>query len=175
MLNSNENIIKVKKKIKNTNEKLEKLIDIAPPPVSTENIEIIPYQQSEILEICKPTETQLVPDFEKDFIDDYETSRAALLKLLKDTDAMIRSIMMFASEGESARVYEVAGILMKTRADISMQLIELQKTRIEIQKKDSEFGTQVGGNGKTNIQNAVIFQGTTQDVLDNIKKSKNLQ
>ena len=58
---------------------------------------------------------------------DYEYTRANLYSLIEKGQEAINGIMELAGEGASPRAYEVAGQLIKSVADTTDKLIDLQK------------------------------------------------
>ena len=71
------------------------------------------------IEVSKPKDN----DIEKD----YEYTRANLYSLIEKGQEAINGIMELAGEGASPRAYEVAGQLIKSVADTTDKLIDLQK------------------------------------------------
>ena len=71
--------------------------------------------------------TELVIPHDKDPDTDFETGRENLYKLLDKGNDAIDGILALAKEGEHPRAYEVAGQLIKTVADVSKDLLELQE------------------------------------------------
>ena len=88
-------------------------------------------------------------DIEKD----YEYTRANLYSLIEKGQEAINGIMELAGEGASPRAYEVAGQLIKSVADTTDKLIDLQK-----KLKDVEEDTIKTTN---NVTNNAVFVGST--------------
>lgn len=118
------------------------------------------------------------PDFKKDFAEDYNTTRTTLQNMITRGTWALESILELAQEGESARNYEVVGQLIKITSDVAKDLLALQKTVIDIQKvqlASDEGVSKPGGATTNNIEQAIIFSGTTEDALRKIKQLGNKQ
>ena len=107
--------------------------------------------------------TELVIPNDKDPDTDFETGRENLYKLLDKGNDAIDGILALAKEGEHPRAYEVAGQLIKTVADVSKDLLELQ---VKLKKiKD------VPNTGPKSVTNA-LFVGSTTELQKLLKNKK---
>jgi site-specific recombinase len=109
---------------------------------------------SEKAEILKPKDN----DIQKD----YEYTRANLYSLIEKGQEAINGIMELAGEGASPRAYEVAGQLIKSVADTTDKLIDLQK-----KLKDVEEDTIKTTN---NLTNNAVFVGSTSELQKMLKQ-----
>ncbi len=100
---------------------------------------------------------QKVEDVEKD----YSYTRGQLYSLIEKGQEAINGIMELAGESASPRAYEVAGQLIKSVADTTDKLIDLQKKMVDLEKP-------TGSNPKT-VNNSV-FIGSTADLQKIIKQ-----
>ena len=107
--------------------------------------------------------TELVIPQDKDPDSDFETGRENLYKLLDKGNDAIDGILALAKEGEHPRAYEVAGQLIKTVADVSKDLLELQEKLKKI--KD------VPNKGPKSVTNA-LFVGSTTELQKLLKDKK---
>jgi len=107
--------------------------------------------------------TELVIPNDKDPDTDFETGRENLYKLLDKGNDAIDGILALAKEGEHPRAYEVAGQLIKTVADVSKDLLELQEKLKKI--KD------VPNTGPKSVTNA-LFVGSTTELQKLLKGKK---
>ena len=107
--------------------------------------------------------TELVIPLDKDPDSDFETGRENLYKLLDKGNDAIDGILALAKEGEHPRAYEVAGQLIKTVADVSKDLLELQEKLKKI--KD------VPNKGPKSVTNA-LFVGSTTELQKLLKEKK---
>ena len=102
---------------------------------------------------------------EKDDINkDYEYSRGNLYSLIEKGQEAVNGILELAQESDSARAYEVAGQLIKSVADTTDKLIDLQK---KMKDNDEE-----PNRGPTNVTNA-LFVGSTAELQKLLKQQKN--
>lgn len=106
----------------------------------------------------KKTNVDHVDHIEKD----YEYTRANLYSLIEKGQEAINGIMELASESDSPRAYEVAGQLIKSVADTTDKLADLQK-KIKDLEEDTVKQT-------TNVTNNALFVGSTSDLSKLLKK-----
>jgi hypothetical protein len=107
-------------------------------------------------------EVQVSKSKEGDIQKDYEYTRANLYSLIEKGQEAINGIMELAGEGASPRAYEVAGQLIKSVADTTDKLIDLQK-----KLKDVEDETIKTTN---NVTNNAVFVGSTTDLQKMLKQ-----
>ena len=107
--------------------------------------------------------TELVIPQDKDPDSDFEIGRENLYKLLDKGNDAIDGILALAKEGEHPRAYEVAGQLIKTVADVSKDLLELQEKLKKI--------TDVPNTGPKSVTNA-LFVGSTTELQKLLKDKK---
>ena len=107
-------------------------------------------------------ETRLVklPDRDKNIETDYRYARENLYDLVERGQDAIEGILDLAKESEHPRTYEVAGQLIKTVADTSEKLLQIQK-----QMQDLE-----GQRGNTQKTTNQLFVGSTAELQKLLKK-----
>ena len=92
---------------------------------------------------------------------DYEYTSANLYSIIEKGQEAINGIMEVAGESASPRAYEVAGQLIKSVADTTDKLMDLQK-KIKDVNEDSP---------KTNnVTNNALFVGSTSELSKMLKK-----
>jgi hypothetical protein len=112
----------------------------------------------------KPTEATLISDAEEDYI----FTRNRIKNLLKVSDEALESLMTVAAESEHPRSYEVLAAMLKTSAEVTEQLIRLQKQRKELlETQDSNRSTSQAQNGPS----VGVFIGTTADLQKQLKSA----
>jgi len=118
---------------------------------------------SEIVEV-EPVKKkpEIVKSKEVDIEKDYEYSRANLYSLIEKGQEAINGIMEVAGEGGSPRAYEVAGQLIKSVADTTDKLIDLQKKLKDVEE-DSRKTT-------NNVTNNAVFVGSTSELQKMLKQ-----
>ena len=92
---------------------------------------------------------------------DYEYTRANLYSLIEKGQESLNGIMELAGESASPRAYEVAGQIIKSVADTTDKLMELQKKLKEI---DEDKGK------TTQVTNNALFVGPTSDLSKILKE-----
>lgn len=95
---------------------------------------------------------------------DYEYTRGNLYSLIEKGQEAVNGVLELAQETEQARAYEVAGQLIKSVADATDKLLDLQK-----KLKDVEEDTKKSS--PTNVTNA-LFVGSTADLAKLLKQNK---
>ena len=105
-------------------------------------------------------ETSIVKkdDVEKD----YKYTRGQLYSLIEKGQEAINGIMEVAGESASPRAYEVAGQLIKSVADSTDKLMDLQKKMKDI----DEEGTKT----QNNVTNNALFVGSTSELSKLLKQ-----
>jgi|TARA_Y100000992_G_scaffold278186_1_gene223555 hypothetical protein len=106
-------------------------------------------------------EVNLTTDAEED----YKIARDNLKSLLNKSDEALDHMMQVASEAEHPRAFEVLAGMFKTSADMTSQLIDLQKKRHELDKLNNEPTEQSGG-----VTNNNLFVGSTAELQKMLAK-----
>ena len=99
-----------------------------------------------------------VNDIEKD----YDYTRANLYSLIEKGQESLNGIMELAGESASPRAYEVAGQIIKSVADTTDKLMELQKKVKEVDEEKSK--------GPSQVTNNAVFVGSTSDLSKMLKQ-----
>ena len=119
--------------------------------------------ESSIVEVENPTEKlDILPVKPDDIKKDYEYTRANLYSLIEKGQEAINGIMELAGEGGSPRAYEVAGQLIKSVADTTDKLIDLQKKLKDV-GEDAVKTT-------NNVTNNAVFVGSTSELSKILKQ-----
>ena len=119
--------------------------------------------ESSIVEVEKDiTPIHIVPTQPDDIKKDYEYTRANLYSLIEKGQEAINGIMDLASEGGSPRAYEVAGQLIKSVADTTDKLIDLQKKIKDVQENNTKIAN--------NVTNNAVFVGSTSELSKLLKQ-----
>ena len=109
---------------------------------------------------CVKRKDQL-KDISGDVEKDYEYTRANLYSLIEKGQESLNGIMELAGESASPRAYEVAGQIIKSVADTTDKLMELQK---KVKEVDEEKGK------PTQVTNNALFVGSTSELSKILKK-----
>ena len=116
-------------------------------------------------EIVKETKQELKKiSGQEDHIKDYEYTRGNLYSLIEKGQEAVNGILELAQETEQARAYEVAGQLIKSVADATDKLLDLQKKLKDVEEESQS-------KGPTNVTNA-LFVGSTADLAKLLKQNK---
>ena len=91
---------------------------------------------------------------------DYDYTRANLYSLIEKGQESLNGIMELAGESASPRAYEVAGQIIKSVADTTDKLLDLQK---KVKEVDEEKGK------PTQVTNNAVFVGSTSELQKMLK------
>jgi hypothetical protein len=117
----------------------------------------------DIVEVDKTSpDIEVVKSPNNDIRKDYEYTRANLYSLIEKGQEAINGIMELAGEGGSARAYEVAGQLIKSVADTTDKLIDLQKKLKDVEED--------GPKATNNVTNNALFVGSTSELSKLLKQ-----
>ena len=92
---------------------------------------------------------------------DYEYSRANLYSIIEKGQEAINGIMEVAGESASPSAYEVAGQLIKSVADTTDKLMDLQKKVKDVNEDAPKTN---------NVTNNALFVGSTSELSKMLKK-----
>ena len=92
---------------------------------------------------------------------DYEYTRGNLYSLIEKGQEALNGIMEVADEQGSARAYEVAGQIIKSVADTTDKLLDLQKKVKEVDEEKAK--------GPSQVTNNAVFVGSTSDLSKMLK------
>ena len=93
---------------------------------------------------------------------DYDYTRGNLYSLIEKGQEAINGIMEVAGETASPRAYEVAGQLIKSVADTTDKLLDLQKKVKEVEEDTNKT--------TNNVTNNALFVGSTSELSKMLKK-----
>ena len=106
----------------------------------------------------KDAMTDITADIDKD----YKYTRGQLYSLIEKGQEAINGIMELAGESASPRAYEVAGQLIKSVADTTDKLADLQK-KVKDLDEDSV-------KAPSNVTNNALFVGSTSELSKMLKQ-----
>ena len=93
---------------------------------------------------------------------DYNYTRGNLYSLIEKGQEAINGIMEVAGETASPRAYEVAGQLIKSVADTTDKLMDLQKKVKEVDEDNNKT--------TNNVTNNALFVGSTSELSKMLKQ-----
>jgi len=133
---------------KSTVEKLNKVIDVTGDLIPVERI--------------KKEKSPDVETITTDLTSDYDFSRDQYHTLVTKGNDALDELLAVAKESESARAYEVAAMLIRNLSDTTKELLQLQKTKKEIEKDVKDPHT---------VNNS-LFIGSTKELQDLLLEKK---
>ena len=119
-------------------------------------------ESSSSIEVNKETSELSIKPKTDEVQKDYEYTRANLYSLIEKGQEAINGIMEVAGESASPRAYEVAGQLIKSVADSTDKLMDLQKKVKEVDEEVSR--------GPSQVTNNALFVGSTSDLSKMLKQ-----
>ena len=108
------------------------------------------------------TSTDLYLNTETDLTSDYDFSRDQYHNLVTKGNDALDELLAVAKESEPARAYEVAAMLIRNLSDTTKELLQLQKTKKEIEKDVKDPHT---------VNNS-LFIGSTKELQDLLLENK---
>ena len=93
---------------------------------------------------------------------DYKYTRGQLYSLIEKGQEAINGIMELAGESASPRAYEVAGQLIKSVADSTDKLMDLQKKMKDMDEENTKT--------QNNVTNNALFVGSTSELSKLLKQ-----
>tara|TARA_Y100000748_G_scaffold92968_1_gene77568 strand:+ start:110 stop:544 length:435 start_codon:yes stop_codon:yes gene_type:complete len=105
----------------------------------------------------KDTMTDITDDIEKD----YQYTRAQLYSLVEKGQEALNGILELAGESASPRAYEVAGQIIKSVADTTDKLADLQKKVKDLDEDAMK--------APSNVTNNAVFVGSTSELSKMLK------
>lgn len=99
--------------------------------------------------------------------DDYELSRETYRDLMEKGTEALDLMMELARDAEHPRAFEVLGQMIKSTADVTDKLMDLQKKRVEITKN---INTSENANNN-NPEEGATLKLTTADLQELVMKS----
>ena len=128
---------------------------------------------NEIVPYSLPTEPEKPIDTVQDQEDDYRLARRVLRNLIVKGNEAIDEISQIARTNESARGYEVVSTLIKTVADTTKDLYNVQKMTKDLKGPDPDSDPRKKSADSSNINvEQAVFVGSAAELLDAIKKKK---
>ena len=130
---------------------------------SFDKLDKILSTESNIVDVdSDSTAIELVSDGKGDIKKDYDYTRANLYSLIEKGQEAINGILELAGEGGSPRAYEVAGQLIKSVADTTDKLMDLQKKLKDVEEESTK--------STTNVTNNSLFVGSTTELSKLLKQ-----
>ena len=118
--------------------------------------------ETSIVKKDEKTELPNVVLKKNDIEKDYKYTRGQLYSLIEKGQEAINGIMEVAGESASPRAYEVAGQLIKSVADSTDKLMDLQKKMKDIDEEKQKT--------QSNVTNNALFVGSTSELSKLLKQ-----
>lgn len=137
------------------------MIDIDKNLADVLGTEYIPAEETKSQE-----NKQLVIEPENKIEEDADFARNNLYGLLEKGNEALEGILEVAKHSQHPRAYEVAANMIKNLSDVTEKLMVIQKQQQDLLAANSS-GQSSGG--MLNIDKAVVFTGSTSELLKQIK------
>ena len=99
---------------------------------------------------------------DNDVTKDYDYTRANLYSLIEKGQETLNGIMELAGDSASPRAFEVAGQIIKSVADTTDKLMDLQKKVKEVEEEKTKT--------TNNVTNNALFVGSTSELSKMLKQ-----
>lgn len=132
---------------------------------------IIIYNDRKVIEIENDNDNDSkIQEFENDF----QESRTAILDILETSKEALEDTLSIARDTDSARGMEVAANMMNMISNVAKDLLELHERydKIKSAKTKKQEEVKQNGNNVYNNTNNLNFYGTSNDLLELIRKTK---
>ena len=117
---------------------------------------------SSAIDVTPSSKPQKVESNKDDVKKDYDYTRANLQSLVEKGQEALNGVLEVAGEGGSARAYEVAGQIIKSVADTTDKLMDLQKKVKEVDEDKKQT--------TNNVTNNALFVGSTSELSKMLKQ-----
>lgn len=121
-----------------------------------------PLVYSPVIEYT-PIELDNNADAEQKLKDDTAYARTNFYQTIETGNRALELIVDLANQSQSPRAFEVLATLMKTITDANKELVDMSRKAVEINKPEQKV---------QHTTNQMIFNGSTKDLLEFIKKNK---
>ena len=124
-----------------------------------------PIDEALNIEVSKPPKISHVKKedtSDNDVTKDYDYTRANLYSLIEKGQETLNGIMELAGDSASPRAFEVAGQIIKSVADTTDKLMDLQKKVKEVEEEKTKT--------TNNVTNNALFVGSTSELSKMLKQ-----
>lgn len=143
------------------NKKLDEVFDADNEEVT--NLVVMDNSKSQ-----EKTQEQIVDSIlEADLLDDYQASRSDFEHLMGKGKEFLEELMFMAKETQNPRFFEAANQLLKNLAETNAGRMDVHQKLVNTMKIKSDIGLKTPA--KVTVEKAIIFSGTTADLLKQVK------
>jgi hypothetical protein len=112
--------------------------------------------------VRQPAEVSSSGNPDKDMQDDYDVVRSGMRNLIEKTSEAVDNANFLAKEKQDARSVEAASMVTKEQRENLMALMNMHKTRKEIERVSAVSPSRTGD---TNVTQTAVFVGNTAELL----------
>ena len=148
-----------------TKDALNTIFDVEPAPdISTEIVPAV-----EVLPATPTTPPVEESDAERQAREDFDFSRGALKSVATESQNTLHRAVDVANQTDTPRSFEAVGDLVRATLEAHRELQSLHKTAAEIRLATKTAATPAS---QVNIQQGVVFQGSSDELLRLISKDR---
>ena len=118
---------------------------------------------NDIFNIDTEVDLPVITSPHQDQESDFDLARNTLRNLIYKNEDAITELLHISKHSEHPRAYEVVGQLVKAQSDIAKELLNLHKTKKDINQESPEH---------IKTQNNIVFAGSTSDLMKLISAQK---
>lgn len=138
--------------MKSLNETLSELFEVEPTETSSSELVTIDSEES--------SNTENIIDSDSEF------ARKNIRELIIKGNKAVDELLHIATVSEVPRAFEVTATLLKNLADMNKDLLELHK-----RKKELVVSKEIKNSNDMNINQAVVFTGSTHHLMKLLKEA----
>ena len=128
--------------------------------------ELLDFEVPDVIESAPISEGELVPIVnENDLEADYLKSRETYHNLIKKGTDALDHVLEVAKQTDESRAFEVVGQILKATSEVNKELLDMQKTMLDIKQIEVNSGPK-------NVTNNTLFVGSTKDLQQFLKVNK---
>lgn len=118
---------------------------------------------NDVFNIDSEVDLPVITSPHQDQESDFDLARNTLRNLIYKNEDAITELLHISKHSEHPRAYEVVGQLVKAQSDIAKELLNLHKTKKDINQESPEH---------IKTQNNIVFAGSTSDLMKLISAQK---
>lgn len=143
------------------------------------------YQEKEKKEIIIQNDKNCLTDIEKEFVgdkeegdeeeilnEDFKLARDSISSVLETSKTTMKSLVDLSNETDSPRAFEAISTLITAISSAAKDLLSLHEFKSTIRNNKKQKTENSNPQNQTNIQNNIMFKGSTKELLEMIRTQK---
>lgn len=143
------------------------------------------YQEEEKKEIIIQNDKNCLTEIEKEFVgdkeegdeeeilnEDFKLARDSISSVLETSKTTMKSIVDLSNKTDSPRAFEAISTLITAISSAAKDLLSLHEFKSTIRNNKKQKNENSNPQNQTNIQNNIMFKGSTKELLEMIRTQK---